>query len=305
MIYIFFLFLIISALLIVRERRIVRQIVNLGVFSLIASACYMLLSAPDVALAEIVVSVFSTIVFIAASEKYYSSAGRFTGERKPAPKEGIIAPALFIIALFALFVLFIPGASYNPSLKELYLKSFMDEIGGENAVTSIYLGYRVFDTLFEALMLLVSIVAVVHLSRYGELTVSKGKPSDIRGSVIARMTILLISPVMILLCFYLVMNGHLTPGGGFHGGVVAASLFVCRFLIYDIYDIPIDKVINIEKLLFLGIILLGALCALSGSIAAVSALRIPYMISMNLLIALKVCCGFLIIFYRFIAFERH
>lgn len=301
---VFFLFLIISALLIIRERRIIRLIINLGIFSLISSACFLLLCAPDVALAEIVVSVFSTIVFVAAFEKYYNSAGRFTGARRPAPKESFIIPAVFIALVFALYVYFIPVDPYNPSLKELYLSSFAGEVGGENAVTAIYLGYRVYDTLFEALMLLVSIVAVIHLSRYEDLAASRGVPSGIQGSAFAQTTIQLISPMMIIICVYLVMNGHLTPGGGFHGGVVAASLFVCRFLIYDIYDIPVGKVITVEKLLFIGILLLATLFVFSGMSARFLALRIPYMVSMNLLIGLKVTCGFLIIFYRFTAFER-
>ena len=38
----------------------------------------------------------------------------------------------------------------------------------KNAVAAIYLNYRIFDTIFEALMLLVSVMGVIHFSRHKE-----------------------------------------------------------------------------------------------------------------------------------------
>lgn len=45
-----------------------------------------------------------------------------------------------------------------------YISSAFNQTGSTNVVTSIYLHYRYYDTLFEALMLLFSILAVVYLS---------------------------------------------------------------------------------------------------------------------------------------------
>jgi multicomponent Na+:H+ antiporter subunit B len=41
------------------------------------------------------------------------------------------------------------------------------ETGSENLVTAVYLFYRYYDTLFEALMLLLSIIAVIYMSAHG------------------------------------------------------------------------------------------------------------------------------------------
>lgn len=41
------------------------------------------------------------------------------------------------------------------------------DTGAENIVSAIYLNYRVFDSLFETLMLLISAMAVVRLSWRG------------------------------------------------------------------------------------------------------------------------------------------
>lgn len=47
-----------------------------------------------------------------------------------------------------------------------YIKNSFKETGGINVVTSIYLNYRVFDTIFETLLLLVSIIAIIYFSRH-------------------------------------------------------------------------------------------------------------------------------------------
>ena len=75
--------------------------------------------------------------------------------------------ALWIFILF-IFILFLP-IKETETAKELYLyytQNFKAETAGLNAVTSIYLDYRVFDTLFETLLLLVSVIGIFHFSRH-------------------------------------------------------------------------------------------------------------------------------------------
>lgn len=51
---------------------------------------------------------------------------------------------------------------------DYYIKNALLETGSENVVTAIYLNYRYYDTLFEALMLLFSIIAVIYMSIHEE-----------------------------------------------------------------------------------------------------------------------------------------
>ncbi len=55
----------------------------------------------------------------------------------------------------------------EPQLREYFVENFQEDTGAENAVAAIYLNYRVYDTLFEALLLLIAIVGIIHFFRVG------------------------------------------------------------------------------------------------------------------------------------------
>ena len=209
--------------------------------------------------------------------------------------------ALFLLTLF---ISFVPGNAAETHLKNQYLSGFANEIGGKNSVTAIYLGYRLYDTLFESLMLLISMSAVIHLSWYTYFFASQELYISIKHSQISVYTIRIICQILILVGFYVMINGHLSPGGGFQGGVIAASFFICRYMIFDMFDIPIGKVIKMEKIIFIGIII-AALSFISAAVnIGLPQHKAAYLVMMNLLIGMKVACGFFILFFRFIAFER-
>ena len=152
-------------------------------------------------------------------------------------------------------------------------------------------------------MLLISIVAVIHLSLLQEALVLSGKRRDLNRSAITSFLVRIISPVLLLFGVYLIMNGHNSPGGGFQGGAVLASFFICRYVIYAIHDIRINSVIMMEKVIYVGIVLLAGFFVFLNAHTYLPLPKSAYLIMMNLFIGLKVACGFLIIFYRFIAFE--
>lgn len=47
-----------------------------------------------------------------------------------------------------------------------YVDNFRQDTGAGNAVTAIYLNYRLFDTFFETLLLLVSVIGIIYFSRH-------------------------------------------------------------------------------------------------------------------------------------------
>ena len=305
-------FWIIAAVMILAGQKTYRLIVFFTVFSLITSLIYLFLGAPDVAMAEAGISSFATIFLIICVEKYYHRGGVVEEVAEEVVKKRFTilkyAPALvFSALLLVLFMWFVPSSYAFLELRDLYLSKFMIDIGGENAVTAIYLGYRVYDTLFEALLLVIAAVAVIHISWYDKSTISFERHSEIETSRMARFTLRIICPIIILFGIYLIMNGHISAGGGFLGGLALAAFFVCRFLVRGIYDIPVKKVMKIEELTFIGIVVFPMLAIFAGllyiSYEWTPLFQTIYLIAMNAFVGMKVACGFFVIFYRTIAVE--
>ena len=317
MIYGILVFWILISIMLLREEKVGRLIIYFGIYSLIAAAGFLILGSPDVAMAEIAISSFATIFFIIIAEKYYKHAhgldmtqeeSKFEDKKESKLKEYLL-PLVFIGIVFAMVLYLVPVNNPNIYLKKEYISRFMTEMGGENAVTAIYLGYRVYDTIFEALVLVVAVVAVLHMSWFDRPSIDDGKHSDINRSGLAIFIIKIITPLILLFGIYLIINGFLTPGGGFQGGVVVATFFICRYLIYNIFDLPIGRILRMEELVFVSIVLFAIAGIFLGTADHIperwlSYFQNFYLVIMNGLIGVKVACGFTLLFYRYAGIER-
>lgn len=91
-----------------------------------------------------------------------------------------------------------------------------------NVVSSLTFDLRGFDTLGEEMILLGSVVGAVALLRpRPDETVRDRSQTPANPSVALIAYVFL--PLTLLLGFDLLVHGHLTPGGGFQGGVVLAT----------------------------------------------------------------------------------
>jgi len=310
-------FWLISGVLLFETRHNLRVIIYIGIFSLANTLCFLFFAAPDVALAEAAVGVFLTIFFIICYEKYYGCVLPNRENEKEAQKLARtkrdifqhIGSGIFVLGLVALFVTFIPTESANTYLRDLYLERFGTDVGGYNAVTAIYLGYRVYDTIFEALILIVGIVAVSHMSVFDVSEVKDGEHSATERSGVAYHTIRIISPLLLIFGIYLTVNGIFTAGGGFQGGAVIAAFFVCRYMVNNIFDLHVNPIIFVEKVTFLAFTLLTTVFIFFSVYEHFAPYQVPlmqsiYLTLMNFALGMKVACGFFILFYRYAAIDR-
>lgn len=88
-------------------------------------------------------------------------------------------------------------------------------------------------------------------------------------SLIVRTITRLLVPFLLLFGAYIVLHGHLTPGGGFPGGVIIATAVVLMILAYGIDpvlgEMSITRAEVLESIGAIGISILGILGIIAGS----------------------------------------
>ena len=107
-------------------------------------------------------------------------------------------------------------------------KDSVPDRAATNAVVVTAFDYRAFDTLGEEFILFVSVLSVGVLlrrmrdEREGE-TSAVEPDRAVRGSETMRWLGTALAAPVALLAIEVITHGHLTPGGGFQGGVVLMS----------------------------------------------------------------------------------
>ena len=135
-----------------------------------------------------------------------------------------------------------------------------EQVGAANFVTSVVLAYRGFDTLLELTILFTAATA-------GGLVLGKpraGASRDPDSGFILRAGADLFFPLLLVVGLYIILHGHLTPGGGFQGGVILASAFFIPILARPGTTMDHRWVSMIEGLAGAGFILIGLLAMLGG-----------------------------------------
>lgn len=144
-----------------------------------------------------------------------------------------------IISVLLLTVSYLPtfGDATNPSSNEVpkrYIENGIEETGAINFVAGMILDYRAFDTLGESHVLFIAACCVLILLRID--TGKGGKKSNAqmeaeeddrkfepKNDVILQKIACLLVPPIIIYGIYVVLNGHLSPGGGFSGGAIIGA----------------------------------------------------------------------------------
>lgn len=152
--------LIVTAIAAIETSNLLTSTIMLCIFSLMMSALYIIMGAPDVAMTEAAVGAGATTLILLASlliigEKEKAPARRWLGV--------LIVTPLFLV--FSYVVMFMPpyGSIDTPAhqhVAKYYIERTGIEIGIENIVTAILGSYRGFDTLGEVTVILTAGLAV-------------------------------------------------------------------------------------------------------------------------------------------------
>jgi multicomponent Na+:H+ antiporter subunit B len=137
---------------------------------------------------------------------------------------------LLLAGMATLFFRIISGFDNNEEISDLAYSMVTEApltLNTQNVITAIVVSMRGLDTLGEVAVLFIAASGVGFLLRRREKPAVRNRRN---GSEILQTGSKLLLPVIILFGVYIFTHGHLTPGGGFQGGVVIASAFLLTVL---------------------------------------------------------------------------
>ena len=137
---------------------------------------------------------------------------------------------LTVLAIFLVIFILIILTIYIEERDELgqvsnkYVSGAPKDFNSPNVVTSVVVTYRGLDTLGEVTVLFIATAAV------GFLLKRRKEYKRKQASEILRSGTSVLLGAIVVLGVYVFTHGHLSPGGGFQGGVIIASGFVLMIL---------------------------------------------------------------------------
>ena len=216
-----------------------------------------------------------------------------------------------LLVLFGIFFLSMQDLEvlYNTYGKDYFFENGVSDTGSYNLVTAIYLDYRLFDSLFEAGILLVAVSGIIWISKHdieeknAKFMIDKYKTPDLFVTFSR-----LVYPLMLAFGFYVIINGHLSPGGGFQGGAIVATAILILYYIDSERETNVGLIVTVEKYVFMSIILLASISIFTRGTFFTNFVQLDasietksiYLVLLNMLIGFKVALGLWTIFTAFL-----
>jgi multicomponent Na+:H+ antiporter subunit B len=189
-----------------------------------------------------------------------------------------------------------------------------------DVVTAVNFDYRGFDTLGEEFILFAAVIGVAILLRAQrdeeEREASEfafGRSAPRTSDAVRVVAIVLVGPTVVT-GLYIVAHGHLTPGGGFQGGVILATALILVYLASEysyLRTAAPEPLIEVCEAVGGGGFAVIGLAGLIGGVAYMenvlplgqlghlnSAGTVPLI---NLSVGLEVAAGFVLILLEFLA----
>jgi multicomponent Na+:H+ antiporter subunit B len=137
-----------------------------------------------------------------------------------------------------------PDAPVHTHVAARYLAGSPGETGAENVVTGVLLNYRAFDTFGEVTIIFAALAAV--LAVLSPVAAAAGAPKNRPTgteearhrrvppvSPIVAFVLRLAAPFIMVFAVWMMLKGHLSPGGGFQGGAMIGALLILLSIVLE------------------------------------------------------------------------
>ncbi|MDP2185488.1 MAG: monovalent cation/H+ antiporter subunit A [Xanthomonadales bacterium] len=235
-------------------------LVVIGVVGLAVSLSFVLLSAPDLALTQLLVEMI-TIAMMLLALNYLPQHAPLRPEPLPRRlRDGVIA--LLAGTGVATLVYAILTRPLDTVAGEMLARS-LSEGGGSNVVNVILVDFRGFDTLGEITVFGIAGLIVHALLRQVRLrrdeVIAGPPPRMVIPTVVAQLLL----PLAVAVSIYFFLRGHNLPGGGFIAGLVLAVPLLLQYLVSG--SQRVDHRLGLNYTAFIGMGLIAALLTGVGS----------------------------------------
>jgi multicomponent K+:H+ antiporter subunit A len=258
-------------------------LIMVGGAGLVTCLTFAWFSAPDLSLTQIAVEVVTLVLVLLGlrwlprrlecddvRRKAWRARVRRARDLAVAGAAGVGAAALTFAVLTR------PGGG---GLADFFLRNALEQAGGRNVVNVMLVDFRGFDTLGE-----ITVVTIVAITVYALLRRFRPAPESIAVTGVYRtlareeqalaavneplprgpmrtpaVLVRLLLPVGGLVAIYFLLRGHDAPGGGFVGGLVAATAVIAQYMAGG--TIWVESRLRVHPLVWMGLGLLAAVGA--------------------------------------------
>lgn len=158
------MFMLVTALAIVRLRNLFASAMLTGIYSLLAASLFVVMDAVDVAFTEAAVGAGISMVLFLGTLALVKAKDRASRPKDILPLIVTIATgAVLIYGTLDMPIYGDPSAPIHQHVADLYLEEGGTETGVPNIVTAVLASYRGYDTLGETTVVFTAAVAVMLL----------------------------------------------------------------------------------------------------------------------------------------------
>jgi multicomponent K+:H+ antiporter subunit A len=213
------------------HRRRLLALLSAGVVGLIVALIFVRLSAPDLALTQLLVEVVTAVLILLALNFFPRHLHATSTPRRQFRDVLLAAGGGVGVGALTWMVTTRP----LETISGYHLENSLPGGGGANVVNVILVDFRGFDTLGEATVLAIAAFAIFALLRGFRLPRPRvdwrGEPwsSEIHPLILVKISRPLLA-LALLVGLYLLLRGHNAPGGGFIAGLVVATALVLQHL---------------------------------------------------------------------------